>query len=100
MPEVGSRLVDALIVISESQTPTVAFPAPNGMPEPVLILMVVAAMAAEDKNPKNNRKSSTGLLYIRLITLTYLKSAPNLKIGHSFCLFKLLVTLSPKLVTD
>jgi hypothetical protein len=99
MPEVGSRLVDALIVISESQTPTVAFPAPKGMPEPVLILMVVAAMAAEDKNPKNNRKSSTGLLYIRLITLTYLKLAPNLKIGHSFCLFKLLVTLSPKLVT-
>jgi hypothetical protein len=100
MPEVGSRLVDALIVISESQTPTVAFPAPNGMPEPVLILMVVAAMAAEDKNPKNNRKSSTGLLYIRLITLTYLKLASNPKIEHSFCLFKLLVTLSPKLVTD
>jgi hypothetical protein len=87
MPEVGSRLVDALIVISESQTPTVAFPAPNGMPEPVLILMVVAAMAAEDKNPKNNRKSSTGLLYIRLITLTYLKLASNPKIEHSFCLF-------------
>jgi hypothetical protein len=100
MPEVGSRLVDALIVISESQTPTVAFPAPNGMPEPVLILMVVAAMTAEDKNPKNNRKSSTGLLYIRLITLTYLKLASNPKIEHSFCLFKLLVTLSPKLVTD
>jgi len=100
MPELGSRLVDALIVISESQTPTVAFPAPNGMPEPVLILMVVAAMAAEDKNPINKRKRSKGLLYIRLITLTYLKLASNPKIGHSFCLFKLWVTLSPKLVTD
>ena len=99
-PEVGSRLVDALMVISESHTPTVARPEPNGIPPPELMLMVVAAIAAEERRPKNKRASSTGLLYIRLITLTYLKLAPNPKITHSFCRFKLLVDLSPKLVTD
>jgi hypothetical protein len=100
MPEVGSRLVDALIVISESQTPTVARPEPNGIPPPELMLIVVAAMAAEDKNPKNNRKSSTGLLYIRLINLTNLKLASNPKIEQDICLFELTLSLSPKLVTD
>lgn len=98
-PEVGSRLVDALMVISESQTPTVARPEPNGIPPPELMLMVVAAIAAEDRRPKNKRKSSTGLLYIRLITLTYLKLAPNPKFEHGICRFELLVILSPKLVT-
>jgi IMP cyclohydrolase len=58
----GSRLVDALIVISGSQTPTVARPAPSGIPPPELMLMVVAAIAAEDKSPKSNRISRNGLL--------------------------------------
>jgi hypothetical protein len=61
--------------------------------------MVVAAMAAEDRKPKNKRKSSTGLLYIRLITLTYLKLASNPKFERGICRFKLLINLSPKLVT-
>ena len=58
----GSRLVDALIVISESHTPTVARPEPNGIPAPELILMVVAARAAEDIRPKNKKNSRKGLL--------------------------------------
>jgi hypothetical protein len=58
----GSRLVDALIVISESQTPTVARPEPNGIPPPELMLIVVAARAAEDRRPKNKKKSRKGLL--------------------------------------
>jgi hypothetical protein len=58
----GSILVDALIVISESQTPTVARPEPNGIPPPELILMVVAARAAEDRRPKNKKKRRMGLL--------------------------------------
>jgi hypothetical protein len=58
----GSRLVDALIVISESHTPTVALPEPNGIPLPELMLMVVAAIAPVDRSPKSKKKSRNGLL--------------------------------------
>ena len=95
----GSILVDALIVISESHTPTVARPEPKGIPPPELMLIVVAAMAPDDRSPKSKKKSRNGLLK------TLFKTTPpaisvetdrNRKFPPFECLMKIKPTVSPK----